>query len=314
MSDDGNQLDLFFEGDNDSPLYGSCKNERDLMIFSFFSLTREHVTALPVYDDGKYRIEVKGTDDGVATIWDKELLIYIISLMQERLNRSEKPGRVFRFTGNDFFRITGTKPNGSAYDRIEAGLKRLKGTTVTTNLLDDDELGGETTAFSWIGDYKIKWRLNKNGEKTMQAVVVELGTRVYKAILKNKRVLTYDAKYFQLKPLDKRLYEIARAHVGDQPGFKMGIEKLRQRVGTNRDLRRFKSELVSISKRKFPLPGYGISLIDPRLQRSLDPKKPKATGRTPLKSYLVYFYPTDKLNKLVPIAQVPTLEELGDNL
>jgi plasmid replication initiation protein len=313
MSDE-NQLNLIFDSDNDSPLYGSCKNERDLMIFSFFSLTREHVTSLPTYDDGKYRIEVKGTDDGVATIWDKELLIYIISLMQERSNRGEKPGRVFKFTGNDFFRITGTKPNGSAYDRIEAGLTRLKSTTVKTNLLDDDELGGETTAFSWIDDYKIKWRLNRNGERSMQAVVVELGSRVYRAIQKNKRVLTYDAKYFQLKPLDKRLYEIARAHVGEQPGFKMGLEKLRLRVGTNRDLRRFKSELVSISKRKQPLPGYGLSLIDPRVQRSLDAKKPKATARTPLKSYLVYFYPTDKLNQLLPIEKVPTLEELGDCL
>ena len=78
MSDDeeGNQLDLF-EGDNDSPLCGSAKNERDLMAFNFFSLTREHQTSLPPYDDGKVRIEVKGTDDGIATIWDKELLIYL---------------------------------------------------------------------------------------------------------------------------------------------------------------------------------------------------------------------------------------------
>ena len=48
----------------------------------------------------------------------------------------------------------------------------------------------------------------------------------------------------------------------------MGLEKLRLRVGTQNDLRHFKAELVSISKRKFPLPGYGLSLIDPRIQRS----------------------------------------------
>jgi hypothetical protein len=94
----------------------------------------------------------------------------------------------------------------------------------------------------------------------------------------------------------------------------MGIEKLRLRVGTNRDLRRFKAELVTLTKRKYPLPGYAISLIDPRIQRSLDAKRSKPTGRTPLKSYLVYFYPTDKLNRLKPLDQVPTLEELGDDL
>ena len=41
-------------GDNDSPLIGTAKNEKTLMAFNFFSLTREHQTELPRYDDGKY--------------------------------------------------------------------------------------------------------------------------------------------------------------------------------------------------------------------------------------------------------------------
>jgi plasmid replication initiation protein len=234
--------------------------------------------------------------------------------MQERVNRGEKPNRTFRFTANDFFRITGTKPTGGAYDRIEAILTRLKSTTIKTNLLDDDGEGGETSAFSWIDDYKIRWRKNKNGEKTMQAVAVELGSRLYRAILKNKRILTYDAKYFQLKPLDKRLYEIARAHVGEQSGIRFNIEKLRQRVGTQSDLRRFKAELVKITKRKVQLPGYALTLIDPRIKRSLDRKAPAPSGRTPLKSYEVFFFRTDRLNRLPMPDQVPTIEELGDDL
>ena len=225
------QLDLALGGDNDSPLCGTCKNERDLMAFNFFSLTREHQTSLPVYDDGRYRIEVKGTEDGVATIWDKEMLIYLISLMQERMNRSEKMNRVFRFTGHDFFRINGTKPNGNAYIRIEQSLDRLKSTTIKTNLLDDDGKGGHTAAFSWIDDYDILWRENKNGDRSMKSVTVALSSRLYDAILNNKRILTYDAAYFQLKPLEKRLYEIARAHVGQQKAFRMNLEKLRLRVG-----------------------------------------------------------------------------------
>jgi hypothetical protein len=61
----------------DSPLLGKIKNDRTIMVFSFFSLMREKVTELPVYDDGRIRIEVTGTKHGVANIWDKELLIYI---------------------------------------------------------------------------------------------------------------------------------------------------------------------------------------------------------------------------------------------
>src|SRR3954466_14386341 len=243
-------FDLDADRDNDSPLIGTAKNEKTLMAFNFFSLTREHQTELPRYDDGKYTIEVEGTRHGVASIWDKEILIYLESLLQDRINRGETPSPIFQFTANDLFRITGSHPGGSAYDRLEGALKRLKGTMITTNLLDDDEEGGETGGFSWIDDYRLKWRKNRNGEKSMQSVRVILGRRLYKLILKKGRMLTYDARYFQLKPLEKRLYEIARAHCGDQPGFKMGIEKLRLRVGTNRDLRRFKSELVTISQRK----------------------------------------------------------------
>jgi plasmid replication initiation protein len=308
-------LDLdVLDGDNDSPLLGSAKNERTLMAYNFFSLTREHQTELPRYDDGLFLIEVKGTIDGVASIWDKEVLIYLESLLQDRINRGEKLSPLFQFTANDLFRITGTKAAGTAYDRLEGALKRLKGTMVTTNLLDDDGGGGETHGFSWIDDYRIQWRKNRNGEKSMQSVRVILGRRLFNAIVKNRRVLTYDTRYFQLGPLEKRLYEIARAHVGDKPGFKMGLEKLRLRVGCATELRFFKSKIQAISRRKCPLPGYGLSLIDPRLQRSLDPKAPRQTGRTPLKNYLVYFYRTDRMAAMLPAAEAPMLEELGDDL
>jgi plasmid replication initiation protein len=125
----------------DSPLLGKIKNDRTIMVFSFFSLMREKVTELPVYDDGRIRIEVTGTKHGVANIWDKELLIYIASLMQDKMNRGEfiDPNRrEFTFSAHDFFRITGTKPGGSSYDRLEESLLRLQGTQISTNI----ETGG----------------------------------------------------------------------------------------------------------------------------------------------------------------------------
>jgi plasmid replication initiation protein len=307
-------LNLDLDRENDSPLLGTAKNERTLMAYNFFSLTRDHQTELPYYDDGKVSIEVVGTKFGIANIWDKEVLIYLESLLQDRINRGEPPSPIFQFTANDLFRITGTKAAGTAYERLEAALDRLKSTTIKTNLLDDDGESGETSGFSWIDDYKIQWRKNRNGEKSMKSVRVILGGRLYSAILKKNHVLTYDSRYFKLCPLDKRLYEIARAHCGEQPGFKMGIEKLRIRVGTTIPLRHFKSKLQAISQRKNPLPGYGLSLIDPRIQRSLDSSRPAPTGRTPLKSYLVYFFRTDRLSRLPPVSEVPMLEELGDDL
>ena len=112
----------------DSPLMGKAKNERTLMVYSWFALTREKQTELPLYDDGKVRIEVTGTEKyGVANIWDAELVIYIASIIQDKINKGEKVENAVSFTAHDFFRVVGTKPNGSAYDRLEESLVRLKG-------------------------------------------------------------------------------------------------------------------------------------------------------------------------------------------
>ena len=105
-----------------------------------------------------------------------------------------------------------------------------------------------------------------------------MSRRLYNAILKKNRVLTYDSRYFQLCPLDKRLYEIARAHVGDQLGFKMGIEKLQARVGSTVSLRHFKAELVKISKRAGKdLQAQGPA---PRLRPEPDRSAPPALARS----------------------------------
>ena len=49
------------------------------MLWSLFALSKEVVTHLPIYDDGCVRIEVTGGSKGVATMFDKDLLIYICS-------------------------------------------------------------------------------------------------------------------------------------------------------------------------------------------------------------------------------------------
>jgi plasmid replication initiation protein len=290
----------------DSPMIGKIKNERALMAYNFFSLSRERVTELPIYDDGVVRIEVTGTKHGVANIWDKELLIYLISLLQDKLNRGESPTQTLTFTVHDFLRITGTKVAGTAYDRVEESLTRLKSTLIRTNIEWGGE--GEDVGISWIGDYRIQYRRGRNGEKVMRSITIEFAGWLYRAIVKGKRILTYDPRYFQLPPIEKRLYEIARAHCGHQKAFKIGLEKLWRRVGTDNDLRRFKAQLITISKRKFPLPEYGFSVIDPR-RYNLDPRMPPPPGRTPLKQLMVFFWRTDRLASMPIFSIAPEVSD-----
>lgn len=292
----------------DSPLIGTVKNDRTIMFWNFFSLTKDRQTALPVYDDGKIRIEVQGTQAGVATIFDKEIIIYVGSLMQDKINRGEPCDRRFTFTANDFFRVIGIHPGGTAYQRIEDSLRRLQGTQIKTNIETGGE--GEDAAFSWVLDYKINYRRGKDDQKVMKSISLELCEWLYRAILKDGRMLTHPPAYFKLSPIERRLYEIARS--GPQGGFRMNIEKLRRRVGSESDLRVFKQRLVAISKRRVPLPEYGIAIVNPRIARSLDARQPPPLGRTPLKSWMVFFFRTDKLASIPPVSSTPLIDDFPD--
>jgi plasmid replication initiation protein len=286
------QLPLQF----DSPLVGKMKNDRTMMVWNFFALTKDKTTKLPVYDDGVVRIEVKSNEEGVATIWDKELLIYMASLMQDRMSRGEAVSRTFTFTANDFFRVCKIHPGGASYERIEPALRRLKGTTVYTNI----ETGGEGSdgGFSWVTDYNIHYRRDRtSGEKILKSLTVEICPWLFRALVRHSTILTYDPGYFDLSPLEKRLYEIARAHCGEQACFKIGLEKLRLRVGSDTELKKFKLALTKIAAKRKPLPEYGLSVVDPRRMRTLDHRQPTPTSRTPLKSYMVFFYRLDQITR-----------------
>jgi plasmid replication initiation protein len=299
----------------DSPLLSRAKNERVLMVWNFFSLSKDRITSLPVYDDGRVRIEVKGTNEGVATIWDKELLIYLASLMQDKLNRGEPVSNKLTFIAHDFFRVVGTKPVGRAYDRIEAGLRRLQGTQIITNI----ETGGvgEDAAFSWIDRYRILYRRTEAGDKEMQAIEVQICDWLLRALLKDARILTYDHRYFDLAPLERRLYEIARAHCGRQAGFTMGLGKLRKRVGSDSPLKLFKSRLVKMQGEDGPLPEYLLTVFDPRRplgpKGATDPTKPPPKGRTPLERWMVFFQRRDVVRLPFAPSNAPEADDLPEH-
>jgi plasmid replication initiation protein len=291
----------------DSPLIGRIKNDRTMMVWNFFSLTKDRITNLPKYDDGKVKIEVKATDEGVATIWDKDILIYVASLLRDKMNRGEACGRRITFTAHDFFRVCRIHASGASYDRLEGALKRLKATTITTNI----ETGGEGTdgGFSWVTEYKINYRRTKDGEKALKSVTLELCEWLYRALERHNTILTYDPAYFDLLPLEKRLYEIARAHCGEQGQWKINIEKLCLRVGSHGDLRKFKHRLVQMSKRKNALPEYAIFVVDPK-RYARDLKDPPAAGRVSVKQYMVWFVRSDRLSKM-SFAEAPEFDDLG---
>jgi hypothetical protein len=250
----------------DSPLTGDVKNAVEIMMWNFFAhqwCEEDPITELAPYDDGNIRIEVRGTSKGVATVLDAETIIYITSLIGEKLARGEPVSRDFTFSLQDFCRISGMSSSGSVSDRLEAGLERLQGTQIKTNMI----VGGkaETEFFSWISSGKCVRGADRivDGERVqgrVKHVRVEISEWLWRALCIDRNFLTYNSEFFKLSPIKRRLYEIARVHCAGRPSFLIGLESLRNRVGSSQELKFFKSylEKLSAGKKGPPLPGFSF--------------------------------------------------------
>src|SRR5258708_17880121 len=69
---------------------------------------------------------------GLATIWDKDILIYLISQIVEGLNqgREDAKSRKVRFRVYDYLVSTNRPVGGEHYKRLESVLDPLKGTSL----------------------------------------------------------------------------------------------------------------------------------------------------------------------------------------
>lgn len=209
--DDDAQVDLFLESIISAPV----KDERALMEFPFFSLQKQKRIKPFIFDDGTVRIEVNPGPYGIASIWDKDVLIYVTSLLNSRLERGGSVNRTIQFPAYDFLKLTGRGTGKQAYELFMSALDRLQSTTIRTTITSGQNEERERRGFSWIDSYRIVERINSRGQRVMAAVELTLNKWMFRAIVENRRVLTIDRGYFRLKMgLERRLYELARKHCG----------------------------------------------------------------------------------------------------
>jgi len=243
----------------DSPLTGSVKGERSMMEFPFFHLSKGRRSRPLVFDDGRVQVEVRPSQAGIASIYDKDILLYLASLMVEKINKGEEPDQEFTFTAHDFIRVTGANRSARTYQRISGALERLQGTQIRTNI----EAGGqgEEGWFSWVSEARVSYAKDARGQKRLKAITVRLCNWLHRAIRNDMRILTYDHRYFALGPIERRLYELARTHCGRQPRFLIGLERLYEKVGCEDEIRNFKVKLKRIAVAQ-SIPDYFVTLLD----------------------------------------------------
>lgn len=217
------------------------KGDQASMEHPIFTLSKKKDMSTRRYENGDTWCEVKPSPEGLATVFDRDVLIYCISQCVNRLNKGERIARSLRFTAHDLLIATNRQTSGRGYQLLKDAFSRLQGTQITTNIVT----GGKEQwdVFSLIDRARI---VRETRDGRMQEVEITLSDWVFNAI-EGKEILTLDRRYFQLaRPLERRLYELARKHVGEQPQWRIGLEKLQRKTGSQSTLREFKRLLKSV--------------------------------------------------------------------
>lgn len=250
------QRDLF---QLDSPLTAAIRGERSLMAFPFFALSKQAWMKPLSYHQGPVSIEVRPSASGVATIYDKEIVLYIASLMVGKVEERVDVSQDFVFTAHDLFSVTGANQSARSYQRLSEALERLQGTQIKTNIEAGGE--GEEGFFSWLSEARLHYSKTRTGEKRLKAVKVRLCDWLYRAILRDRHVLDYATAYFQLGPVERRIYEVARSSCEEDGRLEIDLATFRLQIGYQNPLANFRATLKEIAAAD-AIPDYHIELVE----------------------------------------------------
>ena len=223
----------------------------------FYSLSKKPQMSVQRYTHNGNWLEVTPSVKGLATIYDKDILIYAISQLMAKLKRGEPVGKRVRINSHDFLAFTNRGTGGKDYKALVESLERLRGTTISTNIKTADEEQIDT--FGLIDSSSVRRKFGLDGR--LLWVEVSLSDWVFNAI-RNQEVLTLHPSYFRLrKPMERRIYELARKHCGQQRQWKCGIDILYKKSGSKSPLKHFRYLLKDIAEKNH-LPDYEIHMSE----------------------------------------------------
>lgn len=214
------------------------KDDIASMEHPLFSLATRPDRRILQYDHNGTEITVTPSVRGLATIHDKDILIFCISQLMAAINAGRTVSRTLQLKAHDLLVATNRETSGDAYRRLREAFERLAGTRITTNIVTGDI--ETTTGFGLIESWEI---VRKSRGGRMASVAVTLSDWLYRAVV-SKSVLTLSRDYFRLrKPLERRIYELARKHCGRQPSWTVSVDTLLKKSGSASPRRVFRKML-----------------------------------------------------------------------
>ena len=220
----------------------------------FYSLSKKPETRIRQYRHNDSWIEITPSVKGLATIYDKDILIYCISQIMAKLKRGEQVSQRVRINSRDLLIFTNRGTAGKDYEALAEALDRLAGTRISTNIKTDSE--EQYDNFGLIDAASIRRKRGLDGR--LLWCEVKLSDWVFNAI-RAQEVLTLHRDYFRLrKPIERRIYEIARKHCGQQESWKISLDLLLKKTGSQSPEKRFRQMVRHLSEHDH-LPDYSVS-------------------------------------------------------
>lgn len=253
------------------------KDDMASMEHPLFSLATKPDMRHLEYRSGSNVLKIRPSGIGLPTIKDKDILIFCISQLMHRKNQGKPIGKRVRFSARELSMATNRPIGGNHYRRLEDAFARLQGTQFVTNIKTGGKV--ETRIFSMIDEGGF---VRTDDERfRLDYCEIVLSDWVLRAI-ESADVVSISPQYFFLRrPMERRLYEIARKFCGHKPKFHINLENLQAKTGSNAPLKKFRFNLHEIIEDD-KTPFYHFEISDKDLV-TIRPRTAKIEGAKDIK-------------------------------
>ena len=219
------------------------RDSRHIMDVAVFRLGKKDKRAgeLIRYELSDGFVEVTAGPYGMASVWDYDIVLMMVSHLTEAMNRyrdgkGEKPGRTFKPNVSDILKFARRGDGSRQVDEVAAALDRLKGTTVKSKRGNGKDQ--ETASDGLINNYTI---LSKTDTGRISSVEIEAPKWIHKQIVEGRQpdVLTVHPDYFLITlGIGRFIYRLARRAAGKSHA-QWSFRKLYERSGSTGDMKKF---------------------------------------------------------------------------
>jgi plasmid replication initiation protein len=244
-----------------SPQEVAARDMSEIMEVPFLALSknRREPIVYEKHNGPNNRIKVRvsrHTGHFLASIYDWDIVLLIAGKMQDILNKgSDIPPRTMIIPRHEILKSLGRHDGKKQEKDLRASLARLKLTGIETSIRNED--------FRYEAGFGFLDSWGYTERKDVKELHITLSQWLYDGVCAKGVLLKVEPEYFSLTSGLKRfLYRTARKHIGGHgETFEFSIEKLYEKSGSEREFKKFKSDLKRAVLQN-DIPGYSLKWVE----------------------------------------------------